>query len=57
MPTAAFAAWTRRFRGAHPVCGLDYPFAIRAGVDRRFRRCPSSLYTFPFSGAWLGIAM
>jgi len=38
------------------VRGLDYPFAIRrcAGVSRR---CPSSLYTFPFSGAWLGIAI
>jgi len=23
----------------------------------RLRRCPSSLYTFPLSGAWLGIAI
>ena len=28
------------------ICGLDYPFVIAPGL----RRCPSSLYTFPFPG-------
>jgi hypothetical protein len=39
------------------VCGLDYPFTVaftHCGV--RLRCCPSSLYTFPRSRAWLGIA-
>ena len=35
------------------VRGLDYPFAIAFG----FRRRPSSLYTFPYHGAWLGIGL
>jgi len=30
--------------------------AFVSGLSSHFRRCPSSLYTFPF-GAWLGIAM
>jgi len=34
------------------VRGLDYPFTLA----RSFRCCPSSLYTFPLAGAWLGIA-
>ena len=42
---------TARVARAFRVCGLDYPFAVRAecafGV---FRRCPSSLYTFPVRG-------
>lgn len=40
------------------VCGLDYPFAM-ARIEASFRRCPSSLYTFPakdLARAWLGIA-
>jgi hypothetical protein len=35
------------------VRGLDYPFAIAFGRRRR----PSSLYTFPQAGAWLGIGL
>jgi hypothetical protein len=35
------------------VRGLDYPFAIAFGRRRR----PSSLYTFPLTGAWLGIGL
>ncbi|MBF0094203.1 MAG: hypothetical protein HQL34_06635 [Alphaproteobacteria bacterium] len=36
------------------VRGLDYPFAV---ANRGFRRHPSSLYTFPRMGAWLGIGV
>ncbi|RJF81573.1 hypothetical protein D3877_15650 [Azospirillum cavernae] len=36
------------------VRGLDCPFAL--GPKARRRR-PSSLYTFPLAGAWLGIGM
>ena len=43
------------------VCGLDYTFAMLKKLLSQFRRCPSSLYTFPpesSSGrAWLGIAI
>lgn len=35
------------------VRGLDCPFAI--GPKKAVRRRPSSLYTFPVAGAWLGI--
>jgi len=38
LTTSAFAAPPRQ------VCGLDYPFTL---LPRRFRCCPSSLYTFP----------
>lgn len=33
------------------VCGLDYPFTLAIS----FRRCPSSLYTFPYSGLGSGL--
>src|SRR5208282_2639509 len=42
-----------------PACaavrGLDYPFALVPQQD--CRRRPSSLYTFPDIGAWLGIGL
>jgi hypothetical protein len=38
------------------VRGLDYPFTSTPVSIDVFRRRPSSLYTFPSSGAWLGIA-
>ncbi|HBD90180.1 MAG TPA: hypothetical protein DEF16_18700 [Gemmobacter sp.] len=34
------------------VRGLDCPFTI---CPKALRCCPSSLYTFPLAGAWLGI--
>jgi hypothetical protein len=33
MPTAAFAARTRRLGALTPVCGLDYPFTIPAKLQ------------------------
>ena len=39
------------FRCPFQVCGLDYPFTPFQG------RLPSSLYTFPMDGAWLGITL
>ena len=42
------------FRRRPPgVRGLDYPFTL---AFVRCRCCPSSLYTFPLTEAWLGIA-
>ncbi len=41
-----------RRRPKEGVRGLDYPFAMAV---KGFRRRPSSLYTFPLSGTWLGI--
>ncbi len=38
-----------------PVCGLDCPF-VHAGISYT-GRLPSSLYTFPGDGAWLGITV
>ncbi|MCK5659623.1 MAG: hypothetical protein KAH96_07085 [Alphaproteobacteria bacterium] len=38
------------------VRGLDYTFVLLR-ISPKFRRCPSSLYTFPISRAWLGIAI
>jgi hypothetical protein len=43
LTTSTFAALSFE----RQVRGLDYPFAL--GFDTR-RRCPSSLYTFPFLG-------
>jgi len=46
-------------RVARGVRGLDYPFAMASSrfPRRRFRRPPSSLYTFPENRAWLGIGL
>lgn len=51
--TSAFAATVAGVRG------LDYPFALHVRHSLpAFRRCPSSLYTFPAAcRAWLGIAI
>ncbi len=44
---------TSAFAAAWRVRGLDYAFAV--GCEA-FRQEPSSLYTFPMSRAWLGVA-
>ena len=50
--TSAFAAASGgNFRQG--VRGLDCPFTL--GPKGTLRRRPSSLYTFPVAGAWLGI--
>ena len=46
--TSAFAAALGR-----SIRSLDYPFTLASPLSRC---CPSSLYTFPAWGAWLGIA-
>src|SRR5260221_9317398 len=51
---------TSAFAAASSLClpggvrGLDYPFAL---ARKSLRRRPSSLYTFPWDRAWLGIGL